>query len=95
MHSDWLRGVWSTIGYHLRHIDTSSPPFFAGRKSEQNPLARVKIARREGGDTRREKVKNARSIVPDENEELLVVYQWYEELEFLAQVSLSERVRIS
>ena len=40
-------------------------------------------------------MKNARSIVPEENEELLVVYQWYEELEFLVQVSSSGRVRIS
>ena len=43
-----------------------------------------KIRRREGGDTRREKsVKNARSIIPEENEELFVVYQWYEESELL------------
>ena len=57
---------------------------------------RLKIASREGGDTSREKsVKNARSIIPEENEELFVVYQRYEELEFLVQVSLSGKEGIS
>ena len=70
---------------------TNNPPFSSGRKSEQNPLARVKIACRAGGDTWREKsVKNARSIILEENEELIVVYQWYEELEFLVQVWVGE-----
>ena len=40
-------------------------------------------------------MKNARAIIPEENEELFVVYHWYEELEFLVQVSLSRRVGIS
>ena len=40
-------------------------------------------------------MKSAHSIIPKENEELLVVYQWYEELEFLVQVSLSVTVGIS
>ena len=40
-------------------------------------------------------MKNVRSIIPEENEELFVVYQWYEELEFPVQVSLSGRVGIS
>ena len=72
----------------------SSPPFSSGRKSEQNPPARVRIASREGSDTRREKWKT-RAQLSLRKVNLHVVYQWYEELEFLVQVSLSGIVGIS
>ena len=40
-------------------------------------------------------MKNARSVIPEEKEELFVVYQWYEELELLVHVSLSGKEGIS
>ena len=44
-HSDWLKGVWSTVGYHLWHIDATSPQFSSGRKGEQNPPAAREVTR--------------------------------------------------